>query len=208
MPISHGRPLQKPQPVPATSQACHASTLFRSPNSLTPPPGDLGRMSSYSPPPSISWPLEEAVNLWSQLGWSFQVEIQESLFIFFRCWTPPGRGKDLLQPHWAAPPVLFLRFLSAVIQASGVATGLRQAPGHRLTQPLYFFLQGGCSTQGPLVGFPCLSEAPFYRGVPPSPPGGFAPWRPDIHWTSFLHHPWWFTPSAPGSLLGRTPPLQ
>ena len=147
MPISHGHPLQEPQS--ATSQACHAPRISRSPNSLNPPQGVLGRMPLILLPQGFSWPLEEAVDLQSQLWWSIQVKIQQGLFIFFRCWTPPGRvifevrGMALLQVHWAVPPVPSPRFLSVAIQAPGVGMGLQPAPGDRLAQPLYLFLQGG-----------------------------------------------------------------
>ena len=75
--------------------------------------------------------------------------------------------------------------------------GLQLAPSDGLAPLLYFFLQVGCSSRGPPVGFPHLGEAPFHGGVPPPPPGGFAPWRPDIDWIRFLHHPWWFAPFLP-----------
>ena len=130
MPISHGHPPQEPQPVPATTQACHASGLSRSPNSPTPPPGILGRMSSHPPPQAISWPLEEVVDLWYQFWRSFQVKIQESLFIFFGFQTPSGRvifkvrGMGLLQLHLVAPPLPSPRSPSVAILASGVGLGL------------------------------------------------------------------------------------
>ena len=50
MPVFCGHLFQEPQSVPATSQACHAPRLSRSPNSLNPPQGVLGRTSSYPPP--------------------------------------------------------------------------------------------------------------------------------------------------------------
>ena len=53
VPISHGHPPKEPQPVPATTQACHISRLSRSPNSPTPPLGVLWRMSSHPPPLSF-----------------------------------------------------------------------------------------------------------------------------------------------------------
>ena len=191
MPISHGHLPQEPQPVPATSQACHASRLSRSSNSLTPPLGFWWGCPPILLPWAFSQPLEEAVDLEPQLWQSFQVEIQESLFIFFGCWTPPGRvifkvrGMALLCLHQVVPPVPSPRFPSAMILASGVGTGLWPAPGDRLAQPLYFH-----SSQSPLVGFPHLSKASFHWGVPPPPPGSFAPWRPDVSWTRFLHCLW------------------
>ena len=121
-------------------------------------------------PQATSWFLEEMVNLWSQLQWSFQVQIQESLFIF---WTPPWRavfkvrGRALLWLHPAVSPVLSPRFLSAAILPPGVGMGLQLALGDRPAQLLYLFLQGGCSSQSLLMGFSCLGEASLSRSVPP-----------------------------------------
>ena len=60
--------------------------------------------------------------------------------------------------------------------------GLWLALGDGLAQSLYFLLQGGHRGQGLLMGFPHLSEASLSGSVPPPPPGGFAPWRPDVSW--------------------------
>ena len=110
MPIFHGCPLWEPQSVPATSQGCCTPGFSRSPNSLNPPWRILGRTFSYPSSPKLSAsPWRKQLTSWFQFWQSFQVKIQESLFILFRCWTPPGtvifkvRGMTLLWLHWAAP---------------------------------------------------------------------------------------------------------
>ena len=103
----------------------------------------------------------------------------------------------LLWLHLVAPPLLSPRSLSVVVPASGMGMGLQPAPGDGPPHPLYFFLQGGHGSQGPLVGFPFLGKPPFHGGVPVPSPGGFAPWRLDIDWIRFLHHLGWFTPFLP-----------
>ena len=165
-------------------------------------------------PQAFSQPLEEVVNLQSQLWQSFQVEIQKSLFIFFRYWTPPGRVifkvrvMAILQLHWVVPPVLSLRFLSVVILASGVGMGLRLALADGTAQLLCLFLQCSHGCQGPLVGFPHLGKAPFSRGAL-LPFWGFCSSEAicqldQVPPSSMVVNP----PSTPGGLLGRTPPLQ
>ena len=77
------------------------------------------------------------------------------------------------------------------------------ALGDRPAQSLYFLLQGGCSSQGPLMGFPHLGEVPLNGCVLPH--GGFAPRRPDISLEQVpAFHAVVCPISTQGGLSGRT----
>ena len=173
MPISCGPPPLEPQPVPATIQVYHASRLSRSPNSLTPPLGVQGRMSSYllplsfwmAPGGSSQPPVSTLVELLVQNSWEPlhpPQTLDTSRGVILKV-----RGMALFQPHLAAPPLLSPRFPSLVIPASRVGMGLQLAPSNGPVQPLYFFFHGGSGGQGPPLGFSHLGKGSFCRSVPP-----------------------------------------
>ena len=106
-----------------------------------------------------------------------QVKIQERQFgLFFlpRSWTPLGRavfeerGRALLWLHPAAPPVSSLVSSSVAIPTLRVGMDVRPALGDRPAQLLYFFLQGGCSNQGPLMASLILARSSQWK-CPSSP---------------------------------------
>ena len=102
MPVFHGHLPWEPQSVPATSQVCHAPWLSRSSNSQNPPQEVLGRTSSYPSPLSYQLVLEETVNLWSQLWWSFQVNPREPLH--FPQILDPSREGCIQRKGQGSPP--------------------------------------------------------------------------------------------------------
>ena len=170
--------------------------LSRSPTSCTPPLGVLGRTCPCLLPPSCqltpggnSQPLALTPKelLGQNPGEAVQPLHPPQILDPSRqgCIQRKGQDPPLAAPCGASCSIPGIIFCSNPDSGSG-----HRCPaslGWWTSSVTLFLLNGGHSGQGPLMDFPHLSEVPLNRGVPPPPPGGFAPRSLDVSQTRFLY---------------------